>query len=287
MAAEPAVDLQAAASEVDRALETWRQGDCVLGEHWFAFRLHRMTPLTEAAEAAASEGADLAEEQVPGLVVLTQTCDIVRSCRDRPFIEVCPLAKVPEDNLREIQRGRRPAYGLLPLLADQCLVADLDRTMTVEKAVVATWERTPGWSTDAEARAFAAALARKRARFAFPDAFTALVKKLQGRLTEKHDKASPEGDALRRLREIRVHAWPSWEDTQVKLTFFFVKQEDDTTEGAALANHVDAWLKLVPKGGPFVNVSGYVTTLEDMTAAEYVGSDLLDLDYLSTRAGSP
>ena len=37
--------------------------------------------------------------------------------------------------------------------------------MTVHKAVVAGWERLPGWTTDAEVRAIAGALARKRARF--------------------------------------------------------------------------------------------------------------------------
>lgn len=286
MAAELVADPRDAA--VDEALKEWRQGDCVLGKQGFFHRFDLMHPLSDTAKEVAGSGdGDLVEEQVPGLVVLTQTCDIVRSCRARHFIEVCPLAQVPEDNLREIERGRRPSHGFLPLLAGQSLVADLDRTMTVEKAVVATWERTPGWRTDAEGRAFATALARKHARFAFPDAFTALVKKLQDRLMGKHDRSSPEGDALRQMREIRVHASPSWDAAQVTLTFLFVKREDDTTDGATLANYVDAWLKLVPKGGPFVDVSGYATTLEDMTAADYVGSDPLDLDHLSTRTGSP
>src|SRR5690606_14455031 len=142
---------------------------------------------------AADADADLAEQQVLGLVVITQTCDIVRSCTERPYVEVCPLVEVDDDRLREVQRGRRPAYGFVPLVADRKLVADLDRVMTVEKPVVAGWERTPGWGTDAEARSFALALARKRVRFAFPDDFTSLVRKLQKRLEEKHDRESVEG----------------------------------------------------------------------------------------------
>jgi hypothetical protein len=222
-------DTDARRAAVDQALAAWRQGDCVLGEQWFGHRLEPSFPVTETGRAAAASdaNADLAEERVAGLVVVTQTCDVVRSCIDRPYIEVCPLVEVDEERLREIQAGRRPAYGFMPLLARCRFVADLDRTMTVEKPVVAKWERTPGWSTDAQARAFSGALARKRFRFAFPDDFTALTKKLQNRLAEKHGRESPEGRALRALAEIRVHAAPSWDDPTVTLTFWFVRHDED------------------------------------------------------------
>lgn len=272
-------------ADVDKALGEWRQGDCVLGEHWFAFRLNPSLPVTDVAHIVAADNGDLAEEQVAGLLVLTQTCDIVRSCTERPFIEVCPLVEVDEAKLREIERGRRPAYGFVPALAEQRLVADLDRTMTVEKPVVAKWTRIPGWSTDVQARAFADSLARKRRRFAFPDDFTAFAKRLQNRLIEKHDKQTPEGVALRGLREIRVQATPSWDHATVTLMFWFVRYEEDINfqnkSGAAI---VEEWLKLVPAGGRFTSVDGQLVTLEDMTAADYVGSDPLDLDYLSSRA---
>jgi hypothetical protein len=282
VAAETNADLRHVT--IDEALADWRQGDCVLGDQWFVLRLDPSFPVTAAARAAAAEKGELAEQQVVGFVVVTQTCDIVRSYAERPFIEVCPLVEVDEEKLHEIERGRRPAYGFVPALANQHLVADLDRTMTVEKPVAAKWMRTPGWSTDAQARAFAAALARKRARFAFPDDFTALVAKLQGRLSKKHDKASPEGDALKGLREIRVHAAPSWDDSAVTLTFWFIRHDEDGTfESKNGAVFVGEWLKLIPEGGRFVKVQGLVTTLEDLTAADYVGSDPLDLDHLSSR----
>lgn len=38
MAADTKTDLDSA--EVDRALKAWRQGDCVLGEHWFVHRIN-------------------------------------------------------------------------------------------------------------------------------------------------------------------------------------------------------------------------------------------------------
>ena len=104
---------------VDKALEAWRQGDCVLGEHWFVHRIDKSIPVTAAGRAAVEAGADLAEQEVQGFVVVTQTCDVVRSCADRPFVELCPLVEVDDDRLCEIQRGRRPAYAFVPLLRDR------------------------------------------------------------------------------------------------------------------------------------------------------------------------
>lgn len=254
----------------------------MLGEQWFFTRLEASHPLSDAARAAAAQESDLAEEQAPGLVVVSQTCDIVRSCASRPFVEVCPLVEVSDAGFSEIASGRRPAYAMVPGLAAKRLVADLDRTMTLEKPIVARWSRVPGCTTDQEARDLAQALARKRARFAFPDDFTALAKKLQGRIGDKHDKNSDEGRALRSLREIRVQAAPSWGASSVTLFLWFIRHDVDADfEGKSWASLLASWLKLIPSSGRFVEVDGLVATLADMRADEYVGSDRLDLDHLS------
>lgn len=274
-------------TRIDNALAGWRQGDCVLGQYWFAYRLDKSFVVTDAGRVAADAGADLAEEEVRGFVVVTQTCDVVRSCSERPFVELCPLVEVDDDRLYEIQRGRRPAYAFVPLLSADGLVADLDRVMTVEKPLVATWQRTAGWSTDAQARAFALALSRKRVRFAFPDDFTALARKLQSRLADKHEKNTEEGRGLRALREIRVHASPSWGAPQIEIFFWFVREEGDADfEGTSWADLLKEWLKLVPTQGRFKTIEGQVVTLQDMKAAEYVDSDPLDLDHLSIGSAS-
>lgn len=272
---------------VDEALRSWRQGDCVLGEHWFAHRIDVSFALTAAGRASAEEGMDLAEQEVPGFVVVTQTCDIVRSCTERPYIELCPLVEVDADRLHEIQRCRRPAYAYVPLLSERRLVADLDRVMTIEKPLLAKWERVPGWSNDTEARAFALALSRKRARFAFPDDFSALVSNLQARLVKKHDKGSDEGRGLRSLVEIRVQAAPSWNENQIELFFWFIRKEDAPDfEGKDWASLLQLWLDFLPGTGRYTSVGGLVTTLEDMRAQDYVDSDPLDLDHLSTGSSS-
>ena len=45
---------------------------------------------------------------------------------------------------------------------------------------------------------------------------------LRRRLVEKHNKSSPEGEALRALLEIRVRAAPSWSAQEVELMFWFI-----------------------------------------------------------------
>ncbi|MBI2220142.1 MAG: hypothetical protein HYU53_02925 [Acidobacteria bacterium] len=273
------------AKRIDAALQDWRQGDLALEESWFVHVGDPGAPLTDAAAEAADGDLQALTSEVRGLIVVTQTCDIVRACVDRPYVEIAPLVQVSEDDLQMVKRGRRPAYATLPGLEPDCLVADLDRVMTVEKSIVASWKRTPGYLDDAAGRGFAQALARKRVRFAFPDDFTSLVDKLQRRLVEKHDKDSVEGRGLRALRDIRVRAAPSWDAAEVEILFWFVREEEEIIfEGKSWPDLLNSWLKLVPASGRFKAVDGQVVVLEDMTARDYVESDPLDLDHLSTSA---
>jgi hypothetical protein len=271
------------AKQIDAALGDWQQGDLALSEAWFVHLGDPTVPLSEAAAETDGQGVQALTSEVAGLIVVTQTCDIVRSCTARPYVEVAPLVQVSEEAFGHVLRGRRPGHATLPILRSGCLVADLDRVMTVEKSIVATWERTPGCSDDTDRHIFAQALARKRSRFAFPDDFATFARKLQGRLTAKHEKNTDEGRGLRALREIRVHAAPSWEALQIRIFFWFVRDDADVRfEGKSWADLLKEWLKLVPPAGRFETIDGLVVTLQDMNAEEYVDSDPLDLDHLST-----
>jgi len=275
-----------ALERLDAALSEWRQGDIALDEHWFTFVADGAIALTPES-AAAGEGLQAITVDVEGLVVITQSCDIVRSSRDRPFVEVSPLVQVPPSALVEIERGRRPAYAIVPAVKDRSLVVDLDRVMTVEKAVVASWKRTDGCVTERQGRDLARALARKRARPAFPDDFVGVAAKLLKRLQGKHDKDSDEGRALRALREIRVRAAPAWTAEKVDITFWYIPESDAPDfEGRDWHEYLAIWQKLVVPTGRFVKVSGVVRSLEDLTAKDYVDSDPLDLDHLSSREPS-
>ena len=277
-------------ARIDRALHSWRQGDVAFDDKLFFLHLADLrVPLTYEAQESANARADSGEDaeiegvasEISGVVLVTQTCDIVRTCAERPYVEVAPLLEVAADFLDEVRKLRRPAFAHIPVVEPRKLVADLDRTMTVEKAVVATWNRVPGWTTDTESRAFAEALARKRARFAFPDDFVDASRGLQTYLRRQHDRQSPEGAHLRALREIRVRAAPSWDHTTVNLFLWFVKDADPLEGDPAWHTYINKWKDGIDSTGRFTVEGAIACHLGDMTAQDYVESDRLDLDQLS------
>ena len=285
---------------IDEALRAWRQGDVCLDAgleflHLADLSCPHSPASLQVADALEDSGGMLRAgptpilDEVRGVVMLTQTCDVVRGCRERPFVEVSPLMSMPEQEVEAIRRLKRPAFAYVSAMAAGCLVADLDRIMTVEKALVAGWTRTPGWETDNELRDFTLALARKRARFAFPDDFVSAAQPLQRNLVDKHDKKTEEGSHLRALREIRVRAAPSWDGDPVQLSWWFVKDSDPVGVNSDWQSFLDQWLARFDQSGRFRLDSLIACRLEDMTARDYVESDHLDLDRLSApgRAERP
>lgn len=266
-------------ARIDDAMRVWRQGDLALDETVFVHLADTDTPLTPAAREAGSGGLQTLQSATTGLMVITQTCDLVRHCLNRPYVEVAPLVELSEDEYRTVARERIPSRATLHCLSAPRLAADLDRSMTVEKAVVAEWARTPGCDDDAEMRRLAEALARKRSRFAFPDDFTKLAGPLRKRLLEKHGRRSEEGDALRELTEIRVAATPNWQADRVTLLFWFVQPAG--SEHAVTPDRLEYLLGLMKPAGRYILVEGLIATLDDMSATDYVASDRLELDFLS------
>ena len=277
---------------IDQALQAWRQGNVSLDAgleflHFADLSRPHSPASTQVAEALVHDSAAIEAGPTPvldavrGVVMLSQTCHVVRGCRDRPFVEVAPLIEVPGPWVEEIRRLKRPAFAYLPTTVGECLVADLDRTMTVEKALVAGWNRIPGWETDDDLRDFARALARKRSRFAFPDDFVAATRNLQEHLTDKHNRQTDEGAHLRALREIRVRAAPSWEDGEIQLSWWFIKDADPVDAPVDWPSFLDQWFAHFDQTGRFRLDPPIACRLEDMTARDYVESDHLDLDRLS------
>ncbi|NGM23548.1 hypothetical protein G3576_26280 [Roseomonas stagni] len=288
-----------------QTLAGWKQGDAVVEAGLLFFHLADLScPLTAASREEAciqppepSDPLAAVASSPQGLVVVTQTCDIVRNWDKRPYVEVSPLVRVDPHTLEEIRKARRPQYAYLPGLADKGLVADLDQTMTIEKAVLApmTPVRVAGCVTDQDRREFSQALARKRQRPAFPNDFNSAATKLTGRIKEKHNKGTPEGEFARALSEIRVRAAPSWDAQEVRLTFYLILDRDlaSECEGSPYAlirpNEQDyeqakSWIVLFAANKKFVldkDEPWRLCFLADLSAEEYVYSDRLDLDDLS------
>lgn len=265
-------------------LNVWRQGDVSLDAAEFV-HVRLAGPRDPSEGGGEDELFEAVPTEVRGLAVLTQTCELIRPSSERPFVEVAPLVEsLDEDEYRQVERGLRPRYAPLPSLRERRLVADLDRVMTMEKEDLHRLTPTRGLISENDDRRFRLALARKRARAAFPDEFGDLASSFQKRLKEKHDRNSPEAVALGALREIRVRAIPDWSAPTVEVFFWFVTK-DDSVPGADLEEQVRKWMALLKTSERFPGFVHRITTLTSMSARDFVESDPLDLDYLTTRAG--
>lgn len=271
---------------VDAATAEWRQGDIVdlRAVGWLGVV---DAPLTEhAAAAVGTENSNVAyvSAEVEALVVVSQTCDVVRGCSSRPHVELAGLVRLEEPAASEARRGSRPRFIPVPG-AGRDAFADLDIIVTAEKSLLARLLRVEGLPTDADQRRFGRGVGRVYSRFAFPDDLGISLGRLVERVRDKHDKASLEGRALASLEEIRVTGTPSWSANQVDVFLTFAPA---TRSDAALVmsddewdSVVDEWLRRAEPRGVIRLVDGAMIPLDELTAREYVDSDPLDLDYLT------
>ena len=250
-------------------LRELRQGDFSFDENWFVYR-----------SAPDHGGNSVVEEEIVGIVILSQSCDIVRDASERPYLEVCPLVQIKQDSiLNEIQKGLRPRYAYVPQAAEQMLVADLDRVMTVDKAHASSWKFQKGCINGQEQRHFASALARKRTRFALPDDIVQRLRPLQTRILKKHPRDSPEGRLLRLMKEIRLLAFPSWESSRTVTLYFFFPEEIEIAPEAE--NQCALWIDSLGETAGNPTFEGIATHYSALSAWEYRMSVPLDLDHLS------
>lgn len=265
------------------ALSEWRQGD-------FS-RDCRSFVLLDVPEDSA-EGYQLEayeeNEDIEGLVVVSQTCDIIRNPDDRPYVEVCPMVKTDGSLVKEAEKGLRPRWALVPGARDHGLVADLDRVMTIGKAALNHWTREEGCSTDSERIRFAHALERKRGRFAFPDEFTEALDGFRNRIRDKYQRDSNFGEALRSLREIRVRGAPDWESDKVEIAFLFIIDDENADRETISDVAGDLISKItLPANYSFGEPKFEVVSLDDITARDYVESVHLDYEHLSLARDDP
>ena len=108
---------------IEGALREWRQGDATLDVGTFLVHLaDKRTPLTADARDAVARGEVDADENVfevlspvKGLVVVSQSCDIVRKCSKSECVEVSPLVLIEDE--RQIRGDQKKAADSLRLFA--------------------------------------------------------------------------------------------------------------------------------------------------------------------------
>lgn len=265
-----------------QTLSHWQQGDCAKELNDFIYLADSSRALTEDSAQLEPEN-EIAVSEVHGVVLLTQTCDIVRNPLERPYLQVAPLIEVLPENLLKIKKGTQPRYLYIPGLATEYLVGDLDRILTIEKSFLFNVKRIDGCLSNQDRIRLGEALGRKFSRFAFPDTFTELFQTFQKRIKQKHSRQSEEGQTLRNLSEIRVFAESDWDKHPVKITLYFIIEQTipiDANPQKTWDQWIDEWLALIPNQNNYL-FSGMAVHLSELSAFDYVSSVPLDLDYLS------
>jgi hypothetical protein len=249
-------------------LGDWRQGDYSLDADL------EIPVLVDNDGEASFGGADGA-----GMVLISQSCDILRDHNDRPHVQVSPLLKVSADELRAIAGRRKPQFATFAALAELGLAVDLDIVATVEKAVVKSWQRSGGCANDDERQEFAAALARHKRRFAFTDEFNRAIQQMRRWLQRRAQQNNNNGDMIRAIEQIRVRC-PDWDAEPLDLEFICVLNREPTLGERRVwrASLVELEATVTPS---YPNAFVRLATPNELSLAEYRSSARLDLDGLS------
>jgi len=259
-------------------LAEWQQGDFTFDCTEFLF-LDQSEDKNEPYEPLLDAG-------IEGCVVISQTCDIVRDSTKIPNVIVCPLVKIDAQRVIDVEKGMAPRYGFLANVPEG-IVVDFSRAMSVSKNLLIGWKQNRGCTNDDELLEFATSLERFFGRFAFPDAFSDSLRSLRSIVYGKHEKNSDLGRALRSIRELRVYPHEDWTNKEsVPVTFYLVleiEEDRELTDRNVIWKEISEKLKNIEWVAPFSLHENemYLTTLTDMTAAEYLGSYPLDLNALS------
>lgn len=276
----PDIDL---VQKINNHTRSWCQGDIVeLGAiSWFA--LPRLA-LTSQSAAVNEEELRSIVAQTDRLAIVSQTCDIVRDCQQRPFLLLAPIVELPESDAVEAIRGARPRYIPVPGLGNNSFV-DLDKVVTSEKSILLGFVPKRGLIDERSQQQFGNRVARVFSRFAFPDDLSNALDKMRSRIKRKHAKNSDEGRALEALEEIRITGSPSWNSLRIDVFILFLPAT--RTEASKVMTDeewntcIDGWIGRAEPIGVIRSVSGTMIPLDELTARRYIDSSPLDLDYLS------
>ncbi len=205
-------------------LADYRQGDLLTlpsfvhlegGQTWRPYR------------KAARPDHQVVTTHIDGLVLVTQTCDIVRSAEAGRFLQAAPIVSAAgPTEAAAWNDGASSRYVAVPGIGPLAFV-DLDRIVTLAPSLALRCSRRPGVQPDGRAVSrFGQAVARKFGRYPFPDDLGPSLKKLRASILHKWDRPdSPENHVLQALLQVRVESpcgGESGEELPVDVTLVFV-----------------------------------------------------------------
>ena len=216
-------------ARVDAQLERWRQGD--VGRPGINVHVGNVAvPLVVEDRDALEEDHEGGEvrailSDVEAVAIVSQTCDVVRSCAQRPFVKVSPVVTLTGELLANASAGRVPRYAALPGLGAD-VFADLDRCTTITKSTLAGMNHERGCPDDKSIADFGEAVGRHHERYAFPDFVERALGPLSSQMAKRARKNSPEGRCVDSLVEVRAVATPEWDsDEPITIDLTFIVDE--------------------------------------------------------------
>lgn len=181
-------------NETSEGMRQYQQGDV----------LPRLTHM-----AVETESGPTILEAPHGVVIISQTCDLIRD--DRPLVHVAKRAQLTSSAKALASSGKMPRYIALPAIGDNEF-ADLDHLYSLHKNLLASQERIASVRDATESAKFGQGVGRYFSRFAFPNEIHEFFSPLARHI---HSKAgsheSPEGRLINRVVQLRLQSLSGWE----------------------------------------------------------------------------
>jgi hypothetical protein len=257
------------------SLADWRQGDFSQDVGGFTFAT---VPQDELPFSVNEE-----IEGIWGLIVVSQTCDIVLETGRRQYVSVCPLIERTPEQAQMVLKGNP---SLVPVEGTpDSIFADVSRVMSISKELLRQWTRQEGFHSDQTRRNFSAALERKFGRFAFPDSFNEALSGFRERVWKRHDKEdSPVGQIYRSIAEIRFAARPSWDEEVVEVQLIAILNQEDQRvakdDDISLELNSQIAKVMLPEKYSWSDPPFLAAEPADFTAEDIIFSDRADFDFL-------
>jgi hypothetical protein len=177
-------------------------------------------------------------------VVITQTCDILKSESEEPT--VLAMRAYITDNQRILAPAAKNSARMFLLDPDRGLVVDGTVLTEIEKPVLAGLTPAPGAPNCVIERRFARWLGQRFSRFAFPDPIVgAIIKPLLDNLRQMQGVGDPDLTALDPVEQIRLA--PTGGEPPYEVSLLFIIPQSGLPDGgialARLVARVSSWFE--------------------------------------------
>jgi hypothetical protein len=253
--------------------------------------------LSKLARAAAKKGAveialpkGVAHGVASGIaastermVLVSQTCDIVRPLNEEPNVFAMPVFKT--ENTRILGPAARNSTRYFLLDASRGLIVDATTVAVIEKPLLEALTPEVGISTDDQRRRFGRWLARRFRRPALEDDLVAaIVKPILENLRALQAEGRLDMELLDQILEARIHMASSTLPYAFDLLFMVEVGDLQAMELrlAPLVGEMRSWFR--PEAASLR--TWYARCYADISVADYEASDQIYLDEYSYRGGS-